>query len=112
MPKPTSQLSPLTISDIAAVMRCSTDTVRRHHEEWTRTVGFPSPVSLVGVRGLRWSRGAVAAWELQRAAGANGRAATDWHAVAAARGAMLDAGLDPDAVDVHSAAMPTIPASF
>lgn len=86
----------LTIRDIAELLRCSTDTVRRHHAEWTANAGFPSPVSLAGVRGLRWSRPAVFAWQLQAASGPAGQAATDWAAVAAARSALLVAGIDPD----------------
>lgn len=106
----------LTLADVARVRRCSTDTVRRRHAEWTETLGFPAAVSLPGVRGPRWSRAAVAVWELQRAAafpgaGAGAQAATDWHAVAAARGALLDLGLDPDAVALHSASVPTLAAS-
>lgn len=97
----------LTISEVARIRRCSTDTVRRHHAAWTRDAGFPEAVSLEGVRGLRWSRAAVLHWEMLRSAGANGAAATDWAAVAAARSAMIIAGLDPDAVAVHSRSVPT-----
>lgn len=108
MPRDTPhKVAHLTIGDVAGIMRCSTDTVRRHHAEWTRAAGFPSPVSLEGVRGLRWPRAAVLAWELQRAAGQKGTAATDWAAVAAARGALLDAGLDPD-VAINSLSVPTL----
>lgn len=100
---PQSLVPELTLADVARLMRCSTDTVRRHHQRWTVETGFPRAVSLPGCRGLRWSRAAVAVWELQRAARGSqsvgeGAAATDWHAVAAARGAMLDAGLDPDSL--------------
>ncbi len=89
----------LTAGDIAGVMRCSDDSVRRHHEEWSRTLGFPAAVSVPGVRGLRWSRLAVAEWQLQQASrdySSPSSTEIDWAEIAAIRGALLDAGLDPD----------------
>lgn len=97
MPRKLPDLAPaLTVAEVAKLQGCSTDSVRRHHRSWTSEHGFPAAISLPGVRGLCWNAAAVTAWQLQRAAAANHVGATDWHAIAEARGALLDAGLDPD----------------
>jgi len=51
--QPQDAVPDMTLREIAELQRCSTDTVRRHHATWTRDSGFPAPVLLAGVRGLR-----------------------------------------------------------
>jgi len=86
---------------VAKIIPCSPDTVRRHHRTWTIEGGFPAAQTLPGVRGLRWSEEAVLQWKLQAASGENG-ATTDWDALAETRGALLDAGIDPDTMQAFS----------
>lgn len=83
-------------AQVGALLGRSADTVRRHWPRWSAELGFPRPL-LTGAL-LSWDSEAVETWKRRRSEPTAGapELEPDWAAIARQRGALLDAGQNPD----------------